>query len=328
MYMSTNSSTAKHHGLAVIIEIRPHPGLERVLLNFREELPRAWPIEFVHGWGNERAVLDSAALQPALSSGALRLRPLSSLAPPDVAKAACGALNFVGRSRKMGMAPWNVRAWYNFLLESPIFWAAYDVPSLLIFEVDTALCPMPKRSLHHFMEFAMVGAPFGGGKCMDGETGVLSDEPDALCSGMNSGLALWDVPTMRRVVSSPSAPQGNSTRWPSNLMSVPIIDMWYSTLLSKVASNDPSAAEYFGTAAVRLPTQRVAAVFSVSGAYPGNYTPVGVHSPRQSGSFTGWWSKRPQLWQELVSRCPAAANTSFHWSPDPKDEGAHNCKAH
>ena len=45
----------------------------------------------------------------------------------------------------------------------------------------------------------MVGAPFAAAKCMDEQTGVLSDEPDALCSGMNSGLALWNVPTMRRV---------------------------------------------------------------------------------------------------------------------------------
>lgn len=324
--MSTVSH-ANHRGLAVLIEIRPHPGLERVLLNFHETLPRTWPIEFVHGWGNERAVLDSAALQPALSSGALRLRPLSSLAPPDVAKAACNALNFFGHARKLGLAPWNVRAWYNFLLESPAFWAAYDVPNLLIFEVDTALCPMPKRSLHHFTEFAMVGAPMGSSTCFDGATGVAVDEPNPQCCGMNSGLALWSVPTMRRVVSSPRAPQGNSTSWPSNLATVPIIDMWYETLLRKVVSNDPDAADYFGTAGIHIPTQRVAALFSVSGAYSGNYTPVGVHSPKQSGGFSGWWSKRPDLWQELVRRCPAAANTSFHWHPDPKDEGAHTCKS-
>lgn len=315
------------HGLAVLIEIRPHPGLERVLLNFHEMLPRAWPIEFVHGWGNERAVLNSIALQPALSSGALRLRPLSSLAPPEVAKAACSALGFVGRARKHGLAPWNVRAWYNFLLESSIFWAAWDVPSLLLFEVDTALCPTPKRSLHHFTEFVMVGAPFGGSGCVDGTTGEAVDESNALCTGMNSGLALWSVPVMRRVVSSPRSPQGNSTAWPSNIMKIPIIDMWYARLLKLAVTNDPEAADYFGTADIRVPTQRVATLFSVSGAYAGNYTPIGVHSPTQAGVFTGWWAKRPQLWQELIRRCPAAAHTSFRWHPDPKSEGTRHCKA-
>ena len=53
------------------------------------------------------------------------------------------------------------RMWYNDFLKSPEFWNLFSAPNLLIFEVDTILCPQPSVPLEWWLgRFGYVGGPW------------------------------------------------------------------------------------------------------------------------------------------------------------------------
>ena len=311
---------------AVIIEIRSHPNLQEVLLNFDEHLPPKWPIHLVHGWGNDLSIKSSTGLAPALLSGRLRLQHLSTVASIDIVNAACTSTLWRGRARSGSLSPWNVRAWYNFLLLTPSFWHAFNTTSLLLFEADTRLCPQPDRNAASFARYLMVGAPQYAAGCFDKATGRESDQKNSHnCIG-NSGLSLWNVKAMRSVLSSALAPlrhfsrpqwAGGAIEFPDQhrLSHIPIIDMWSMSFFGRAAAGNKTLLKALGQLdGAKMPSAREAALFSVSGLYSGGFTPFGVHSPMQAGRM-GSWQRNSTLFNELVVRCPAVATVTHYWHP-------------
>lgn len=63
-------------GDAVICEVRRLRRLPHLLASVRAQLSAAWTVHLMHGPESDRDVRASAALQPAIASGALRLRKL------------------------------------------------------------------------------------------------------------------------------------------------------------------------------------------------------------------------------------------------------------
>ena len=325
-------SSGVAHVAAVIIEIRSHPNLQKVLLNFDEHLPPKWPIHLVHGWGNDLPIRSSAGLAPALLSGRLQLRHLGTIASTDIVNAACTSILWGGRARSGSLSPWNVRAWYNFLLMTPSFWHAFNTTSLLLFEADTSLCPQPDRNVASFTRYLMVGAPQYAAGCFDTVTGRESDQSNLHNCVGNSGLSLWDVKAMRSVLSSSLAPlrhfsrprlAGGEVEFPDQhlLSHIPIIDMWSMSFFGRAAAGNKTLLEALGKLdGAEMPSAREAALFSVSGLYSGGFTPFGVHSPTQAGRM-GSWPHNSTLFKELKMRCPAVANVTYKWHPGehPKD---------
>ena len=320
------------HVAAVIIEIRSHPNLQEVLLNFDEHLPPKWPIHLVHGWGNDLSIRSSAGLAPALVSGRLQLQHLSTIASIDIVNAACTSTRWRGRARSGSLSPWNVRAWYNFLLQTPSFWHAFNTTSLLLFEADTRLCPQPDRNAASFTRYLMVGAPQYAAGCFDKATGRESDQNNTHTCVGNSGLSLWNVKAMRSVLSSALAPlrhfsrsqwAGGEIEFPDQLRlsHIPIIDMWSMSFFGRAAAGNKTLLKALGQLdGATMPSAREAALFSVSGLYSGGFTPFGVHSPTQAGRM-GSWQRNSTLFKELVMRCPAVATVTYNWHPGeyPKD---------
>jgi len=323
----SSQQASDHHppGVAVLVDVRMHPRLPVVMKNFRELLPHSWPIHFVHGLGSEKEVAESAMLQPAIKSGALVMRPLHTVAPRDVAKAACESLGFRGRARRGGLAPWNVRAWYNFLLMSPQFWYAFsDFRSVLLFEADTALCPHPTHSLLSFTKYFMVGPPFLG--CYNPDAGKVDSFATPGCVG-NSGLSLWNVSSIRKTLESKSAPLinfGQPPIWPEaprDLVRIPIVDMWFSDWAGQPNNSLDIHAVTGMPQRDTMPAPSVAAHFGVSLAFAGNFTPFGVHNPKQH--ISGMSAQRRE---ELFARCPLARNTSYRWHPVSGDTQKQLCQ--
>ncbi|EOD04337.1 hypothetical protein EMIHUDRAFT_221111 [Emiliania huxleyi CCMP1516] len=165
------------HVEAVMIEVRRLLRLPAVLLNFRKHLPRAWKIALIHGRTNRDFVLSSPALHHQLRSGGIQLRPL-----PDALYNRTES--FFARSGKR---------WYNALLISREFWTFVSIaPHVLLFEVDSILCPAPTVPIEWWVgRYVIVGAPWhprwGAGRFWCGSL--------ACCVG-NSGLSLWNRAVM------------------------------------------------------------------------------------------------------------------------------------
>eukprot|EP00966_Prymnesium_polylepis_P294359 6797711-Prymnesium_polylepis.1 len=123
-------------GDAVLMETRPLPQIQSVLLNSRSVLPQSWTVHFWHGPSNSHVAF-SSALAPAVAAGSLHLRLLN-----------LSSIAAAGRS------------WYNAYLLSPSFWNSFSARQLLLFEADSVFCPSPTVSLEAFSEYAFVGAPF------------------------------------------------------------------------------------------------------------------------------------------------------------------------
>lgn len=187
-------------GEAIVIEVRRLRRLASVLLNFRANLPRAWPITLLHGPSNGADIQSSAALRGHLTTGSVRLEPL----PPSLCDASCQApsasafqagANLTASAQQRAHS--DARRWYNRYLKSAAFWRdRASAEHVLLFESDAVLCEKPTLPLEWWLgRYVYVGAPWshqmGAGR-------ALCKRLPCSCVG-NSGLSLWRRPVLRLV---------------------------------------------------------------------------------------------------------------------------------
>ena len=158
------------------------------LANACRVLGTSWTVHLLHLDDND--VLEQLRSNPRyrllaseLEVGRLQFRHLREVD----ADAAVRAHGF--RYRAGWFAP---RLWYNEMLVRNRFWQAFSQPWLLLFEVDSVLCPSPTLPLTAFLQadFMFYGAPWDASQpaCRARVRGTVSSLP---CVG-NSGLSLWN----------------------------------------------------------------------------------------------------------------------------------------
>ena len=245
-----------------------------VLDNFRRTLDDRWTVH-ADVSPNMTSALDSQLrtifhLRMALEKAALRVAPAS-----------------IG----------NGYTDFNLMYTRPDFWRKYAAPYLLMFHLDSCLCPSPTRSLQSFIDsgYSFVGAPWGGWVCslLRG----FSKHAEAHCVG-NSGLALWrrnDILQLTTAIESSGKDEFAKHR-------MMYTDLWFSAhLQSKHWSSLNLSA---------VPTEVEAAYFAVESTdlVPGA-TPVGVHLNKHQIQSKKYLSTREE--QSLVLRCPALAEVFY-----------------
>lgn len=283
-------------GDAVICEVRRLRRLPHVIANVRVQLSAAWTVHLLHSADSDRDVRAFAPLQPALASGALKLRPLALPASTD----------------------FSTRAWYNEYVLTHEFWASFGAPLLLMFEADSALCPSPTRPLLSFADFAYVGATWAPDPSAYRPSWCKNL---ARCVG-NSGLSLWRRETLANVTRrrpheylplvseflgherGPVARRGTgSDRVQFNLelanrsgwRPVRHVDVWVTRMLQALEA----AGRLPPPARLAVPSDHEASRFSVETFFPrGDYTPIGVHKAYR-------YLPAAQH-SKLLERCPTA----------------------
>lgn len=266
-------------GEAVIVEMRPLIRLPEVLLNFIEHLPISWCIHLVHGPDNHVRVQRSQPLQQHLLSTRLRLQPLDVVAP-GLYRHAMAARDLATRGGSPHDRARHLRysRWYDDLLASPRFWRHFTAPLVLLFQIDSALCPAPLRRLSDFSEnYVFVGAPWRRYSLW-----LCREHRSFHCVG-NGGLSLWRREVLLDRVSDPAFMR----EWGAK----DHLDVFLAAHLQRA-----SLLELHGFEA--NPTDSEAALFSIETHYLGGYTPIGVHQPQSHIP--------PQYLAEIIRRCPAA----------------------
>mmetsp|Transcript_39300 Transcript_39300/g.91910 ORF Transcript_39300/g.91910 Transcript_39300/m.91910 type:complete len:278 (-) Transcript_39300:85-918(-) len=228
-------AAALNRGEAVMVETRAHPRLRSTLLNVRQQLPSDWQVTLLHGPNNSKFVKAELA---SLRSVHIQLLPSreareASKTPAHATDGYRSAGDYARRTN-----------WYNRMLARAAFWEARAASHVLIFELDSALCPAPSLPLEAFFSYALVGAPWrrsGNASCC------------------NSGLSLWHRASMLRLI----ARRGSSYAGH--------IDSWAARQLGGL-----HAAHQLG----RPPTPSVGISqrFSVERIFDGGFTPFGVHA--------------------------------------------------
>ncbi|EOD08805.1 hypothetical protein EMIHUDRAFT_217060 [Emiliania huxleyi CCMP1516] len=279
-------------GDAVIVDLRTGPGfahaLASTLLNVRELLDEQW---VVHAWVSADANLSRTVRQ--------RLYKLSGLrhALRCANAGTCAAL------RLKRMTGENSRAWYNRLILKTDFWRSFSAPHVLLFELDTCLCPSPTWSLRHFVDegYSYIGAPWHPRSVISPDDqrpdGAFHDGAFA-CVG-NSGLSLWrrqDVLTLQ-----PAASSDDFLEWRTV-----IADMWLSAQLQ--------SKRWRGLGLRGVPNASEAARFAIETyGYRDTGVPVGVHL----NALQRREPKRALLQAEhermLVLKCPPVASVFYRW---------------
>lgn len=276
-----------------MIEVRRLLRLPAVLLNFRKHLPRAWKIALIHGRTNRDFVLSSPALHHQLRSGGIQLRPL-----PDALYNRTES--FFARSGKR---------WYNALLISREFWTFVSIaPHVLLFEVDSILCPAPTVPIEWWVgRYVIVGAPWhprwGAGRFWCGSL--------ACCVG-NSGLSLWNRAVMADLWANKTLKSHGQ-----------FVDRWAALELQPLG--------YLGKLPVPAsPNTDLASAFSWE--QPPEFTvdrtpwtPFGLHGVQHNWPHPSRWCGRAshgrQQCAAFVARCPGLLEVSTNASLDGEAPG-------
>ena len=276
-----------------MIEPRWLAKLPIVLLNFRAHLPLSWTVQLLTDPKEvqraSRVAQSFPLLKRALKRREMLIRPI--LLPT-------------------GHRSWS-KAWYNLYLSSPTFWQSFKLPWLLLFEVDSALCPRPDHSLLHFVSadpHIFWGAPWAWMPNMTLRAGDASFSVRSVPVG-NSGLSLWRRDFMASVSSELHAfakrHQSGHSRTALNF-GLRRGTSW--TIDNGVHHFLADLAEAGRLPLPAFPDAQRAMNFSVETGYRGG-VPFGVHRAHQVLAKTG-----ENGYRRLLARCPAAAFAALNVS--------------
>jgi hypothetical protein len=302
----------RHHGIperttassgeAVCIEVRRLHRLPHVLLNYRELVPAHWGVTLLHGSRNAADLWASprgSQLHQHLAKGTIRLMPLP-------AEYMFEDLEFSRHARITGLPPpaafertlWNLtrddaekartrykreeyffhvasRRWYNQFLKTAEFWRMFTAEHVLLFEVDSILCPQPTLPLDWWAgRYGYIGSPWHPHMGAGGFWCRLM----ACCVG-NSGLSLWNRPLILRLIETGELPLHKS-----------LVYLWIATRLQDLAADGRLPV---GLPAV--PSEEIAFAFAVGDpadlwSWQVETVPVGVHG------LNNWPTTRGQYW--------------------------------
>jgi hypothetical protein len=210
-------------GDAILIEIRPqYKIITRILTQAVHSLPQNWITHYWHGEMNNYKV------------DYVHNTFLNTTFPYEYA---------LGKRSYKKKNWWEARKWFNMILTNKKFWDSFVQSHLLLFQIDTAFCPTPTRSLDFFYNYTFVGAPWNSkqSQCR----GVQN------CVG-NCGLALFHRKTIRNVLKYYHKQHVHRN-----------FDIWLMNFMQHK----------------NLAPARVAIQFSVETSYDRSVVPFGVHNP-------------------------------------------------
>ena len=297
------------HGDAVIVDLRTGPAfphaLTSVLHNVRGVLPDSWLVHAEISSSVTRRVRWLLHRVPMLSH-ALHCKP------------PCAALRI--SPRRADNATQGMHVWYNRLLRSRSFWSGFPTPWVLLFELDSCLCPGPTRPLASFMKagYTFVGAPWRKDVCYwdhplsdrhgSSARSLRADISHLHCVG-NSGLSLWKRADILALL---AAIQSSPVKDPFQAHLEHGIDLWFS---SHLQSRHWRHLQLGG-----VPNRSEAALFSMEGHYVPRIVPVGMHVYRRNHRFA-LLSQAEE--QSMVRRCPPLATVFYRYDArhGPLDEG-------
>ena len=195
------------------------------------------------------------------------------------------------------------RIWYNGFLKSADFWTLFSAPNLLLFEVDSILCPQPSIPLDWWLgRFAYVGGPWHRRVGV----GALWCKNLVTCIG-NSGLSLWNRALIAGLLADGKLPPD----FANGTVRKPLLDLWASTSLQRLERDGQLPLK-------AVPSEELAGAFSCSDppeVTPGilssrGHTPFGLHG-------VGTWPLRlTRSRRMLLQRCPTIEAISVNQSLD------------
>lgn len=176
--------------IGVIIEFRSSHLLPETILNVIEHIPSNWPIQLFHGKDNLDFILKSS-LKPFI----------------DKRKVILTLMNTSYNKNET-----------NYLLTDANFWLQVRGEKVLLFQIDSIMCPNSTHNVTDFLQYDYVGAPWDISWFLFGETDLVG----------NGGFSLRTrskiLQLLRALSYDPEYPE----------------DVWYAKNLHKVNASIPS----------------------------------------------------------------------------------------